>query len=505
MAIYHLHCDIIGRSGGRSAVAAAAYRATCKIKDRTTGEIFDFRKKEKAVLSQILTDGNVPKWANDRAELWNSCEEKESRKNSQFCRSFDIALMKELSLADNYELIRKWAKENYVSRGLVADIAIHAPHKNRDGTTNENLHAHVLIPTRKMTKDGWGKKDREGNDREFLKRVRKSWAETVNAKFRELGMGERIDERTLEEQGIDREPQQHLGATATAMQRKGKQTDRQKYKSRKQKIAPEISEKEIEGALENDAEIKKLEEARKKILAERSKPKVPPEYKEWLEKISEMSPKGWQSFMRYSDEAGLRYEVYGEYRKNLIDAEARAQNIWVERNISGITKIFEEDFKKAKAECEAQKARKPTPIAKRPNKLEAFFLNYRTDKGEVYHGRDYDQYRMKQQALINEWEHGKSLAQNELDARRQSLKDCREKKYSRVRAEIKRDYPMIFRQMKDGAIKILSTVEQFRPVRAMVSAVKRLRGRKDAELDAWRHEQKRARERSRDDGYGWDL
>ena len=105
MAIYHLHCDIIGRSGGRYATAAAAYRATCKIEDRTTGETFDFSRKEKAVFSEILTNGNAPEWATDRAELWNKVEEKENRINSQFCRSFDIALMKEFDLETNLKLV----------------------------------------------------------------------------------------------------------------------------------------------------------------------------------------------------------------------------------------------------------------------------------------------------------------------------------------------------------------------------------------------------------------
>lgn len=267
MAIYHLHCDIIGRSGGRSATAAAAYRATCKIEDRTTGETFDFSKKEKALFTCIYHNGDIPKWATNRTELWNSCEEKENRKNSQFCRSFDIALMKELSVEDNIELLKKWLARNYVSRGLVADVAIHAPHKNRDGTTNENLHAHILIPTRKMNSDGWTEKDREGNDRDFLKQVRTSWAEIVNAEFKKRGMAERIDERTLEEQGIDREPQQHQGVTATAMERKGKTVRRKKYKDEPKQTPHEIEIEEIcvNSALHCDPEYIKLKALKDKI------------------------------------------------------------------------------------------------------------------------------------------------------------------------------------------------------------------------------------------------
>lgn len=273
MAIYHLHCDIIGRSGGRSATAAAAYRATCKIEDRTTGEIFDFTKKEKVLFSNIYRTADSPEWASNRAELWNSCEEKENRKNSQFCRSFDIALMKEFSLEKNIELVRNWVAQNYVYRGLVADVAIHAPHKNRDGTTNENLHAHILIPTRKMNKDGWTEKDREGNDKDFLKQVRTSWAEIVNAEFERKGMAERIDERTLEEQGIEREPQQHQGAKATAMERKGKNPDRKKYRSQEQSHEEiTVSDEEVSKALETDFEYWNLIAEKNRIVEEQNSP-----------------------------------------------------------------------------------------------------------------------------------------------------------------------------------------------------------------------------------------
>ena len=46
MAIYHYSVNIISRSAGRSATAAAAYRAGEKIKDNRTGEIHDYTKKK---------------------------------------------------------------------------------------------------------------------------------------------------------------------------------------------------------------------------------------------------------------------------------------------------------------------------------------------------------------------------------------------------------------------------------------------------------------------------
>ena len=340
MAIYHLHCDIIGRSGGRSVTAAAAYRATCKIEDRTTGETFDFSRKEKAIFSMILTNKDVPEWAKDRSELWNSCEEKENRKNSQFCRSFDLALMKELSWEENAKLVVKWWYENYGKRGLVGDFAIHAAHKNRDGTTNENLHAHILIPTRKMNKDGWTEKDREGNDREFLEKVRKSWADIVNAKFKELGMPERIDERTLEEQGIDREPQQHQGVTATAMERKKKDVRRKKYKSQeeRQQTQHEIEVEEIivNSALHTDPEYIKLKEQKDKIEALQKNPEFMAQRKfdiaqrEILSKASDPQRirEGVKVFVNATQREEFFYYIKHNTQDELNYLESKKSNHW---------------------------------------------------------------------------------------------------------------------------------------------------------------------------------
>ena len=256
MAIYHLHCDIIGRGGGRSAVAAAAYRSSEKLYSEVTDESFDYQKKTKPLCKLMLVPNNAPEFARNRKTFWNEVELKENRCNSQFCRSFDIALPKELSLNYNMEILKKWAGINYVSRGLVADICIHPEHKNKKtGKGNDNIHAHILVSVRGVNSNGWEKKkDRESNDRNFLKEVRKSWADICNKKFEELGIDERLDHRTLEEQGIDREPQQHLGVVATAMQRKGKQTRRKKYKSEQEEeiIIPEPTEEEIENALNSD-------------------------------------------------------------------------------------------------------------------------------------------------------------------------------------------------------------------------------------------------------------
>ena len=540
MAIYHLHCDIIGRSGGRSATAASAYRATEKIEDRTTGETFDYRKKEKALYTEILTNGDVPEWATDRAELWNSCEEKENRKNSQFCRSFDGALPKEFDLETNIRLSKQFA-EIFTKRGTPADLAIHAPHKDKNGKSNDNTHFHLLVATRKMNKDGWTEKDREANDKDFLKEVRKSWADIVNAEFERRGMSERIDERTLEEQGIDREPQQHQGVTATAMERKGKTPDRKKYKSQEEE-RQEIIVTDEELDLTNDEEFLKLVAERECILAEerqkkwqenqekkrqenlvisadpenpepqKRQPQIDPEVqaekdemKKWLERIEKMTPQQWQSFTKNMGNPGLVDSAYGEFSRTVWQAQNRARVIWVEQNIDPITKEFEKNFKTKKATYSDYLNTKPTAIAERPGAFKAWLYSYRTDEGEVFDGKDYDQYRMKQQSILNKWEHGKIKPQSEYETAKTELKACYEKKYEVVKTAIENHHPTLLQKMKEGAKELLQKLSEFRPVRAMVSVVKRLKGQKDNELEQFRQEQKRLRGLSnnieKDDGW----
>ena len=511
MAIYHLHCDIIGRSGGRSATAAAAYRATEKIEDRTTGETFDFRRKEKALFSEILTNGDVPEWATDRAELWNSCEEKENRKNSQFCRSFDIALPKEFDQETNKRLIEQWAIENYVSRGLVADICGHAPHKDKkSGQSNENYHAHILVPTRKMNKDGWTEKDREGNDKDFLKQVRKSWADIVNAEFERRGMSERIDERTLEEQGIDREPQQHQGVTATAMERKGKNPDRKKYKNQEEKRQEIIvTDEELKSALINDEEVQKLYRERLKLEAEaksqekkrqenlvtETDPNRQAERNElmkWFDRIEKMTPKQWAEFKRNYDKNGYVDSAYGEYRTTLHKAVVQSQEMWVEKNIEPITTYFQKERHEKVTAYNNFTARNKRPWRDAKSEKKLFRTDWYCSDGEHF-GDDPISARLHQQELYRDYDRKISPLESSAKLSIKEHEDCLKKDYAQVRINIVNHHKSLFEKMRDGAVKLYQESPIFAPVRAMVGAFKKMLPQKDLELKAWSQEQNRLR------------
>lgn len=221
MAIYHLSVKTISRSSGRSATGAAAYRSGEKITDQRTGEIHDYTRKRGVISATLVLPANAPAWAADRDALWNAAEQAETRKNSTVAREFEVALPAELSPAERQRLSHDFARELVERHGCAADVAIHTPGKEGD---NRNHHAHILLSTRRLVGEGFGEKTRELDAQKTGSALVTAWrerfAELTNERLQENGSDSRVDHRTLEAQGIDREPTLHLGPTATAIERR---------------------------------------------------------------------------------------------------------------------------------------------------------------------------------------------------------------------------------------------------------------------------------------------
>ena len=188
---------MISRSQGRSATAAIAYRVAERIEDRRTGLTFDYAKRGGVDHTETLAPDHAPDWVFDRSELWNRVEEAETRKNSQVAREVRVALPAELTHAQRVELVRDLAQEQFVNRGMIADIALHAP--GRDGD-DRNHHAHILLTTREIGPEGFTTKNRDWNKVELLEGWREAWARDANLALERAGIEERIDHRTLEAQ-----------------------------------------------------------------------------------------------------------------------------------------------------------------------------------------------------------------------------------------------------------------------------------------------------------------
>ena len=154
--LYHFHVTQVKRSAGSSVIASAAYRAGEKLYSEYYGEINDYSHKPGVIFTEIILPDHAPAEYKDRAALWNAVEKAERGKKAQLAYSFDIALQNELSMEENIALARQFVREQFVSKGMIADLAIHAPEKN-GGIPNP--HFHVLCPIRPLNPDGtWGSK-----------------------------------------------------------------------------------------------------------------------------------------------------------------------------------------------------------------------------------------------------------------------------------------------------------------------------------------------------------
>ena len=142
MAIYHFSAKMISRSTGRSAVAAAAYRTAERIEDHRQGLEHDYSNRTGVLHTEILAPDGTPEALRDRATLWNAVEAVERRRDAQLAREVTVALPHELTDAQRTSLVRSFVQSAFVDRGMIADVALHAPGREGD---ERNHHALSLI------------------------------------------------------------------------------------------------------------------------------------------------------------------------------------------------------------------------------------------------------------------------------------------------------------------------------------------------------------------------
>ena len=213
MAIYHLSVQVVSRGQGKSCIAAAAYRAGEKLHDERQNLNHDYTRKQE-IESEIIAPSNAPSWINDREKLWNEVDKKETRCNSRTAREINVALPIELSKEEQKGLVRKYVKENFVDKGMVADVCFHF-------NDEKNPHCHVMLTTREINQNGFNNKNRDWDKKEKVQEWREQWAKQTNKLLDKAGCNRSIDHRSYKDQGIDQLPTIHLGKTSSEMQKKG--------------------------------------------------------------------------------------------------------------------------------------------------------------------------------------------------------------------------------------------------------------------------------------------
>ena len=248
-----------------------------------TGIMHDYTSKEGVIMSEILLPENAPEAYQDRQILWNEVQKMEKRCDAQLAREVEVAFPVEMSREQQIECIHDYIRENFVSKGMIADWALH---DKGDG----NPHAHIMLTVRGFdenrqwqqktktvfanSRDSLGRavydpslpsydpkdKDRtaqyriplldksgkqktrirkgkgteylwekinipanDWNDRANAEQWRASWADHCN---RYLDHEKQIDHRSFARQGLDQEPTIHEGYTARSMESEGRKADR---------------------------------------------------------------------------------------------------------------------------------------------------------------------------------------------------------------------------------------------------------------------------------------
>lgn len=271
MSIYHFSASTVSRGKSQSAVASVAYQAAEKIKDEQSGKTKSYTNKREVKYTEILLPDNASeKWRNEsnqsklRADIWNTVEKFEKRKDAVLARKIVVALPEELrgqgeSEYDSWKkLVSNYVQETFVKAGMVADWALHDPQKPGKP---RNPHVHIMLTVRPLNKNGefikaktkqvykldkngeripiidpetgkqkLGARNRKQWKREnvpvtdwekktTLKRWRKSWAEAANEYLQEVG-APKINERSYKEQGKQQLPTKHEGYYAREIEAK---------------------------------------------------------------------------------------------------------------------------------------------------------------------------------------------------------------------------------------------------------------------------------------------
>ena len=231
----HFKITIVKRSQGQSAVAGAAYQSGERLFSEYDQKTKFYNKKKELVHAEIMLPSHAPPGYADRATLWNAVEAVENQWNSQLARRIVLAFPVEVPKEQYLSMIKEFCQEQFVSKGMIADFAIH---DKGDG----NPHAHILLTLRAMDEHGkWLPKARkvydldengerirlpsgnwkchkestvDWNDQKYAEVWRHGWETITNRYLEAAGRPERIDLRSFERQGIQQIPTVHLGPAA---------------------------------------------------------------------------------------------------------------------------------------------------------------------------------------------------------------------------------------------------------------------------------------------------
>lgn len=258
MAIYHCSISNVSRSKGSSSCATLAYISGEKIHDERMGMTYAYSRQERVLATETILPPSAPAEYANAETLFNAIEKYEAADNARTAKKIQVALPKELELAEQKNIVEDYIRHNLTKDGYCATYAIHGDEKKTG-----NVHAHILVTNRPInTKGEWTNKGKkvyaldENGDRipvlnangqqktdgrgrkqwkryyaeqnpldtkDFLFHLRREWAVEVN---KHLERPQHIDHRSNADRGLDDTPTIHEGYAARAMEERGEVSER---------------------------------------------------------------------------------------------------------------------------------------------------------------------------------------------------------------------------------------------------------------------------------------
>ena len=169
--------QVMQRSKGRSAVAAAAYRSCTRLQDERVDILHDYRPKTGHVSTELFGVDGLNLGAEQIGLLWNKAEKSENRKNSAVARELMLPLPSEWNDEQRRQCVRGLAKMLVARYGVAVMASIHRPNHGL------NDHVHIMFTTREVDAQmNFGKKTRVLDDMKTgeVKALREEVCRVVN-------------------------------------------------------------------------------------------------------------------------------------------------------------------------------------------------------------------------------------------------------------------------------------------------------------------------------------
>ena len=213
MALYRCEAKRISRTtpagGGRSVVAAAAYRHAALMDDPLSGRSWDFRGKRGVNHSETILPAGAPAWMRDPHELWASVELSEKRKDACLAKEWILSLP--LALPSEAQIVAGREFGIWLAgKGMVADLAFHELY-GRGKDVRHQPHLHILASTREVTADGWGKKVRAWDHKDLVIEARQVWEDVLNKALEASRSPERVSRLSRAARGLEGPPEGKVG------------------------------------------------------------------------------------------------------------------------------------------------------------------------------------------------------------------------------------------------------------------------------------------------------